>query len=152
MILPTVTSKPDLSSSNRGQRPRTLLRPARRTYVRVAQSLYETSKADILPYYGQWFRFRHPEKNLTSVIDRYANEIKRVFGVIDGHLAKTGKPYLVGDKCTFADLMFVPWNRISPMLLGEGSAEELEKSVPLAWEWRQRMEERESVKKTYAEM
>jgi glutathione S-transferase len=63
------------------------------------------------PYFGQraWFIFYHPEKNLTSCLDRYGNEIKRVLGVIDAHLKKTGTEYLVGDKCTYADLAFVPW-------------------------------------------
>jgi len=50
----------------------------------------------------------HPEKDLTSCLDRYGNEIRRVLGVIDAHLKKTGSEYLVGDKCTYADLMFMP--------------------------------------------
>ncbi|KAK5740038.1 Transcriptional regulator ure2 [Elasticomyces elasticus] len=106
------------------------------------------------PYFGQavWFKVYHPEQNLTSAIDRYNGEIKRVLGVIDAHLAKTGKPYLVGDKVSFVDLMFVPWNHIAPFCLGEGSEAELEKSLPLMWAWRQRLEARESVKAAYAEI
>lgn len=40
------------------------------------------------PYFGQysWFRHLHPEK-IQSALDRYANEIKRVLGVIEGVLA-----------------------------------------------------------------
>lgn len=77
-----------------------------------------------------------------------------MWGVIDAHLAKTGKPYLVGDKCTFADLMFVSWNHIivMPTIMGEGAAEEFEKTVPHAWAWRQKLEGRDSVKATYAEI
>jgi glutathione S-transferase len=61
------------------------------------------------PYFGQsaWFQKFHPEK-LPSAVERYNNEIKRVFGVLDSVLAK--QKYLVGDKVTIADLSFIPWN------------------------------------------
>ena len=49
----------------------------------------------------------HPEK-IPSAIERYQKEILRVFGVLDGVLAQ--REWLVGDKCTVADLSFVPWN------------------------------------------
>ena len=54
-----------------------------------------------------WFKNSHPE-NVPSAIERYQNEIKRVFGVLDSVLS-TNK-YLVGDKVTIADLSFIPWN------------------------------------------
>jgi glutathione S-transferase len=62
------------------------------------------------PYFGQlaWFANFHHEK-LPSAIERYTNEIIRVTGVIDTHLKTKGTEYLVGDKITYADLMFVPW-------------------------------------------
>lgn len=61
------------------------------------------------PYYGQavWFHVHHKE-DIPSAKERYANEIKRVTGVLESHLAKNG-PWLVGDKMSFADLSFVPW-------------------------------------------
>ena len=61
------------------------------------------------PYFGQsvWFQKLHPEK-IPSAIERYNNEIKRVFGVLDAVLSK--QKYLVGDKVTIADLSFIPWN------------------------------------------
>ena len=49
----------------------------------------------------------HPDK-VQSVIKRYQDETLRVFGVLDGVLAK--QEYLVGDKCTIADIAFVNWN------------------------------------------
>ena len=63
------------------------------------------------PYFGQraWFVLYAPEQ-MDYCLDRYGNEIRRVLGVIDAHLKKTGRQYLVGDKCTFADLVFVPWH------------------------------------------
>lgn len=72
------------------------------------------------PYYGQagWFQHLHPEK-LPSALDRYVNEIKRVLGVLEGVLAsKPGDAqWLVGNKMTFADMAFVPWNfRLSEVL------------------------------------
>lgn len=61
------------------------------------------------PYFGQasWFRNYHSEK-IPSAIERYNDEIKRVFGVLDSVLSK--QKYLVGDKVTIADLSFIPWN------------------------------------------
>lgn len=74
------------------------------------------------PYYGQsvWFQKYHSEK-VHSAIERYVKEINRVTGVLEGHLAKqkgnvaesgeTGGdgPWLVGDRISYADLAFVPW-------------------------------------------
>ena len=61
------------------------------------------------PYFGQsaWFQHYHPEK-VPSAVERYNNEIKRVFGVLDTVLSN--QKYLVGDKVTIADLSFIPWN------------------------------------------
>jgi glutathione S-transferase len=56
-------------------------------------------------------------QKVPSAVERYTNEIKRVTGVIDAHLKKTGTPYLVGDKLTYADLSWVPWQNIAHSLL-----------------------------------
>ena len=74
------------------------------------------------PYFGQkaWFTMFHPEKNITSAIERYANEIKRVVGVVDRHLREHGTGWLVGGKCTYADLVWVPWDMLMPFLLSDG--------------------------------
>ncbi|KAK4619854.1 Glutathione S-transferase-like protein OpS6 [Fulvia fulva] len=101
------------------------------------------------PYFGQlvWFKFYHSEKNLTSVIDRYKTELRRVISVLDLHLSKTGKPYLVGDKVTFADLMFIPWNLGAERFMDDSFPEEWQKKYPKAWDWHQRLTSRASVKK-----
>lgn len=92
----------------------------------------------------------HPEKNLTSVIDRYANEIRRVIGVIEYHLNKTGKEYLVGDKVCFADLMFLPWNNTALSgIMGEDFGKEWQEKYPKAWAWHQRLMARDAVRKTF---
>ncbi|KAI0099779.1 glutathione S-transferase [Nemania sp. FL0031] len=61
------------------------------------------------PYWGTagWFRVLHHEK-LPSAIERYTEQVKRVFGVLDKWLE--GKEWLVGDKMTYADMAWVPWN------------------------------------------
>lgn len=64
------------------------------------------------------FTFLHPEK-VPSAIERYANEIKRVLGVLEGVLAtKAESQWLIGDRITFADLAFVPWNDRLDITLG----------------------------------
>jgi glutathione S-transferase len=98
------------------------------------------------PMYGQraWFARFHPEP-LPSALARYGAEVKRVLGVIEGHLGKTEAEYLVGDKCTIADLAFVPWNHALPWTMGEGL--NLESEFPRVWAWHQRLVGREIVKK-----
>jgi glutathione S-transferase len=54
------------------------------------------------------------------VLDRYGKEIWRVTGVIDAALEKSGGEWLVGDKCSYADLSFVPWFWLCPAIMGEG--------------------------------
>lgn len=96
------------------------------------------------PYFGQkaWFTMYHKEK-IPSAIERYGNEIDRVTGVIDSHLVKQGTPYLVGDKCTYADLMFIPW-----CLLTDWMAPEVDLSKYKAYNaWLSRMKERPATAK-----
>ncbi len=103
------------------------------------------------PYFGQkvWFTFYHPEKGITSAIDRYSNEIKRVLSVIDRHLKKHSTTYLVGEKCTFADLAFVPWDmNMADMLRdSEGNAPDLAKEYPHFHAWNEKLMNRPAVKK-----
>ena len=58
------------------------------------------------PYFGQvaWFSMYHPEK-IPSAVERYRNEIKRVYTVLESVLSK--QEWLVGGKLTVADLSFV---------------------------------------------
>ncbi|KAI1743782.1 glutathione S-transferase [Xylaria scruposa] len=101
------------------------------------------------PYFGQlgWFTNHHSEK-LPSAIERYTNEVKRVIGVIDGHLAKTGTDYLVGDKVSYADLMFIPYFKS----VGKGPLTLMAKDVDTSqWvhytAWMKRLHERPAVAK-----
>ncbi len=62
------------------------------------------------PMLGQAHHFRGyaPEK-LEYAINRYTNEAKRLYGVIDRQVAKTA--YLAGDEYTIADIATFPWLR-----------------------------------------
>lgn len=69
--------------------------------------------------------------------------------MFDRHLSKTGRPYLVGDRVCFADLMFVTWNQGAVKLLGEPFSREMQERCPRAWDWHQRLMARDSVKTMY---
>ncbi|KAK8080066.1 Glutathione S-transferase 1 [Apiospora hydei] len=101
------------------------------------------------PYFGQcgWFQHLHPEK-YQPAIDRYANEIRRVLGVLEGVLSERaaatataaggGVPWLVGGKMTFADMAFVPWNfRLSEVL--NQPWDQVWEGVPHVRAWHERM-------------
>ncbi|KAH8703372.1 glutathione S-transferase [Talaromyces proteolyticus] len=99
------------------------------------------------PYYGQgyWFMKFHSEK-IQSAVDRYVNEAKRVTGVLDGWLAKQKEefkgepgdgPWLVGNKLSYADLAFIPWQRGAR--LGFGHLGFDAKEFPYENDWYERM-------------
>ena len=62
------------------------------------------------PMLGQAHHFRlyAPEK-IAYAIDRYSNEAKRLYGVIDKRL--TGHAFIAGDEYTIADIAIFPWLR-----------------------------------------
>ncbi|KAK4128923.1 glutathione S-transferase [Parathielavia appendiculata] len=113
------------------------------------------------PYFGQavWFTRYHPEK-LTSAQNRYLNEMKRVTGVLEAHLAKQKDehgakdgfdgPWLVGNKLSYADLAFVPWQNYVPLVYKEAGQEFNEAEYPLVTEWLAKMNARPSVKAAMA--
>ncbi|KAJ3522270.1 hypothetical protein NM688_g8898 [Phlebia brevispora] len=65
------------------------------------------------PYFGQcgWFKDNAPPPKIPEAIERYQKEILRVFSVLETVLSK--QSYLLGDKCTVADLAFVMWNELA---------------------------------------
>jgi glutathione S-transferase len=93
------------------------------------------------PYFGQcaWFMHLHPDK-IQSAIDRYTNEIRRILGVLEGVLASkpASSQWLVGDKMTFADMSFMPWNfRLSELL--NQTWDEVWEGTPHVRAWHERM-------------
>jgi glutathione S-transferase len=63
------------------------------------------------PFYSlkAWFSNQHTDK-VDSVIERFADDVTRIVGIMEYHLQRNGTGYLVGSKCTYADLEFVAWN------------------------------------------
>ena len=114
------------------------------------------------PYYGQsaWFTALHPEK-VQSAIDRYGNELRRILSVLEGHLSgsapgngegapqSSSRTWLVGDKMTFADLAFVPWNQIAPTILPTGPDVDPLKDFPHVHAWHQRMTDRSAFRRAW---
>lgn len=108
------------------------------------------------PYYGQayWFSRQH-EETIPSAVDRYIREINRVTGVLETHLGKQKElhgssgdgPWLVGNKLSYADFAFVPWQGVAVRLFAGESGEYKEADYPLVTEWLAKLNARESVKK-----
>ncbi|KAI2473546.1 glutathione S-transferase [Annulohypoxylon bovei var. microspora] len=97
------------------------------------------------PYYGvaAWFIHLHPEK-VPSAIDRYTKQVLRVLGVLEGHLE--GKQWLVGDKMTYADMAWVPWNDRVDTSLSVPEPNKFD-GFPNVKAWHERMTSRDSWKK-----
>ncbi|CAI4210949.1 unnamed protein product [Parascedosporium putredinis] len=85
-----------------------------------------------------------PEK-IPIAIDRYKNEAVRVTGVLDKVLQD--RDWLVGDKCTYADLSFIAWQRRVTVFFGTDFYDQF----PKAKAWMERMEARATVQKVYKE-
>lgn len=55
--------------------------------------------------------FRYAPEKIQYGIDRYQNETRRLYGVIEEHLKETGWKYLVHDKYSVADMSTFTWVR-----------------------------------------
>ncbi|PYH85731.1 putative glutathione S-transferase [Aspergillus uvarum CBS 121591] len=108
------------------------------------------------PYYGQaaWFKKFHPER-LPSALQRYVQEINRVTAVVEGQLQREKEkqpaaggdgPWLVGGRCSFADLAWVSWQVIVAMVIKPEDGYTVE-DYPLVKEWLGRLMARPGVKK-----
>ncbi len=63
------------------------------------------------PMLGQTHHFRiYSTQRIEYAIDRYTNEARRLYGVLDGQLAKTGA-YVAGRGYSIADMAIFPWCR-----------------------------------------
>ncbi|KAF4953667.1 hypothetical protein FSARC_12352 [Fusarium sarcochroum] len=102
------------------------------------------------PMFGQkmWFTHFHQKRNVETAISRYADQVKRILNVINGHLQKRRQEldlgadnpvWLVGDKCTYGDLSFVPWNILLLTSLFPGEEFKPEESFPEFFRWHQAM-------------
>lgn len=73
-----------------------------------------------------------------------------MLAVLDKWLEGRKEGYLVGDKCTYADLSFVNWFKILPMIF-DGDDSGLAKDFPNWHAWFQRLLARPAVKKVLDE-
>lgn len=62
--------------------------------------------------------FRYSTTASEYATERYQTETKRLYGVLDKHLRDVGTDYLVGDKCTIADISIWPWVTLVRWALG----------------------------------
>jgi GSH-dependent disulfide-bond oxidoreductase len=95
------------------------------------------------PMLGQAHHFRNyaPEK-LPYAIDRYTNEAKRLYGVVDKRLSQAR--YLGGSEYSIADIATYPWMRM-PQAQGVETAD-----LPHYTRWAAELAERPAVKKGLA--
>lgn len=52
---------------------------------------------------------RYAPEKIQYGINRYKNETRRLYRVLDQHLSKSPTGYLVGDRCTIADIAHWGW-------------------------------------------
>ncbi|RKK86483.1 hypothetical protein BFJ68_g17139 [Fusarium oxysporum] len=98
------------------------------------------------PYYGQafWFHFVHPE-DVPSAKERYDEQVTRVIEVLDKILES--KEYLVGNKFTYADVAFIPWNTAVPIMGNIWRKSDIENKYKNYMAWHQRLLARPAVAK-----
>lgn len=98
------------------------------------------------PYYGQagWFALSAPEE-IPIAKERYRSEIRRVTGVLNSVLGT--QTWLVGDRCSFADLCFIPWQKWAYVFGGE----DLDDVFPHVARWLSSMKRRPAVAKVLQE-
>ena len=98
------------------------------------------------PFFGQlsWFHYFHPE-DVPTAKERYLKQVVRILGVLETSLQ--GREWLVGDKCTFADISFFMWNDLLPSVTRSTPEDTILKQYPGALAWHQRMKARPAVAK-----
>ena len=86
------------------------LLPSQEDYLKrmdVAQWLM-FQMGNVGPFFGQNHHFsRFAKEKIPYAIERYVNETKRLYGVMDRRLGRV--PYLAGDAYTIADVATWPW-------------------------------------------
>ncbi len=82
---------------------------------------------------------RYAGEDLPYAKQRYQDEVRRLYSVLEMHLSVTGNPYLVGEKCTIADIAHWGW-----VTLSRWAGVELSE-FPALKAWEERMFERPGV-------
>ncbi|KAF3036291.1 hypothetical protein E8E12_003229 [Didymella heteroderae] len=118
------------------------------SYPKGTREYYETNNwlfyqnAGVGPMQGQANHFnRYAPERIEYGVNRYVNETRRLYSVLDKHLAADKRPYLVGDKCTIADIAHWGW------VAAAGWAGVEIDDFPNLKAWEERMAERSGVEK-----
>jgi glutathione S-transferase len=118
------------------------------SYPKGSRESYEVNNwlffqnAGLGPMQGQANHFmRYSPQKIQYGMDRYVNETRRLYKVLDAHLSKSEGGYLVGEKCTIADISTIGWVHWA------GWAGVDIEEFPMLREWEERMMNRPGVKK-----
>ncbi|EXJ82354.1 glutathione S-transferase [Capronia epimyces CBS 606.96] len=86
------------------------------SYPAGSREHYETNNwlffqnAGLGPMQGQAHHFvRYAPEKIEYAINRYVNETRRLYGVLDKHLQTSQSGYLVGDHISIADITTIGW-------------------------------------------
>ncbi|KAF2274968.1 putative glutathione S-transferase [Westerdykella ornata] len=83
--------------------------PGSREHVEMTNWLF-FQNAGVGPMQGQANHFtRYAPEHIEYGVNRYQNETRRLYGVLDKHLSSNNTHYLVGEKCTIADIAHFGW-------------------------------------------
>ncbi|PVH92577.1 glutathione S-transferase [Periconia macrospinosa] len=118
------------------------------SYPRGTREWFETNNwlffqnAGVGPMQGQSNHFtRYAPEKIEYGINRYQNETRRLYGVLDKHLAKNNYAYITGDKCTIADIAHIGW-----VAAAAWAGIEIDE-FPALKQWEERMTARPGVQK-----
>ena len=115
--------------------------PDSREYIEMMNWLFFMN-AGVGPMQGQANHFvRYAPEKIEYGINRYSNETKRLYGVLNKHLEEGNKEYLVGNKCTIADIAHWGW------IIAAGWAGISLEGFPALQAWEDRMLARPAVEK-----
>ena len=96
------------------------------------------------PMFGQAHHFRRfAKEDVPYARDRYTEETRRLYGVMDGRLG--GSAYLANDDYSIADIATFPW-----VARYEWHGIDFEADYPHVWRWYRTIEERPAVKRGFA--
>jgi glutathione S-transferase len=95
------------------------------SYSRGTKEFYQTNNwlffqnAGIGPMQGQanhFLRYNLSSEPEKYSLERYMNETRRLYRTLDKHFAEGNTTYLVGEKCTIADIAICAWANITGTL------------------------------------
>ncbi|PIA93080.1 hypothetical protein CB0940_05204 [Cercospora beticola] len=95
------------------------------------------------------------QESFISTHEFYGDMVRGTLATIENHLGATGNLYLIGDRITYADLLYVASREAISTTLMRSFVENFEvewrREWPRTYDWYQRLLMRDSVKKTFQE-